>query len=279
VLYTAHGFHFTSQSPWWQRKLFYNLERVLVRLTSGLIVINSEDHESAINMGYIPRVNLHLVQGVGVDIPEPTLAGNPSTLRICLGISPEAVVVTYVAYLRPDKNHAFLLRIWGSILKRYPASHLLLVGDGPLRNNLKHLCQREAIKNVTFCGNRSDVGDILRETDIVVSTSLREGLPRSLMEAMAAGKPVVATDIRGNRDLIRHGRNGHLVRVGDTADFAEKVCSLIENPGLRAALGEQGRKDVEAFGLPNVRAEIRSVYSAFLPPEQRTCLPKRRQHL
>jgi len=108
------------------------------------------------------------------------------------------------------------------------------------------------------------VPEILRDSDIVTLTSKREGLPRCVMEAMAAGKPVVATDVRGNRDLVDDGHTGFLVRLGDVCGLAAALERLICDPELRASMGAAGRERIRDYSLERVLGEMSGVYSRYL---------------
>ncbi|MBC7292914.1 MAG: glycosyltransferase family 4 protein, partial [Thermoleophilia bacterium] len=216
VLYTAHGFHFYKGAPWPYWLFYYPAERLAARWTDGLIVMNNEDFQRAKRMGFQENKNLFFVHGVGVGLEQfSPISGNESSVREELGLNTQDVVVTCVAEFTSTKNHAFLLAAWRRVTREEPHAHLLLIGDGQLRRAMERKVSAESISNVRFLGFREDVPRLLQATDIFVLPSRREGLPRSVMEAMAAGKPVVATDVRGNRDLVRDGENGFLVPLDD----------------------------------------------------------------
>ncbi|MBC7324291.1 MAG: glycosyltransferase, partial [Moorella sp. (in: Bacteria)] len=142
--------------------------------------------------------------------------------------------------------------------------HLLLVGTGELKNYLEEKVKREHIPLVHFLGFRRDVPEILRESDIVTLTSKHEGLPRCVMEAMAAGKPVVATNVRGNRDLVEDGRTGFLVELGDVPGLVVALERLARNPELRASMGAAGREKIRDYSLDRVLTEMAAIYGRYL---------------
>lgn len=266
VLYTAHGFHFYKGAPWPYWLFYYPAERLAARWTDGLIVMNSEDLAQAKQMGFREGKNLFLVHGVGVDL-ECFVTENADIERIRdeLGIQPDDVVVTYVAEFTSTKNHSWLLRVWDRVAAETKNTHLLLVGDGPLRAKLEKSTARQSIPRVRFLGFRRDVPNILAATDIVVHVSRREGLPRGVMEAMAAGKPVVATDVRGSRDLVEHEVTGLLVKLGDTRGLADALLRLIRDPKLRTRLGQAGREKIQDYSLDRVLQEMAAIYARYLP--------------
>nr|WP_240610882.1 glycosyltransferase family 4 protein [Ammonifex thiophilus] len=267
VLYTAHGFHFYQGAPLRNWLIYCTAERLAARWTDGLIVINREDFDIARRiLGFKSGKNLFYVPGVGVELDRFGPSGSPPEkgIRSELGLAPEDIVVTCVAEMSRDKNHGLLLAAWKELASRHTNCHLILVGTGELLPRWKKRVEAEHIPRVHFLGYRRDVPQILRESDVAVLTSRREGLPRSLMEAMAAGLPVVATDVRGSRDLVEHGRMGFLVKLGDVEGLADALERLIKDRELREALGRAGRKKITAFSLDRVLKEMEAIYARFL---------------
>jgi len=262
VLYTAHGFHFYHGAPLKNWFLWRTLEGIVAPITRALLVMNEEDFEHGKKLGFVPGKNLFFVHGVGVELER--FHSVNSSLRKELGIGEEEVVATCVAEFTPTKNHAFLLSAWEKVAKRCAHAHLILVGDGELWEETKRRVEQESLPRVHFLGKRKDVPAILSVSDIVVLVSRREGLPRALLEGMAAGKPLVATDVRGNRDLVENGVNGFLVPLGDTGALAQALGQLIESKELRKKMGEASRRKVEAYSLERVLQEMEEIYRKFL---------------
>jgi glycosyltransferase involved in cell wall biosynthesis len=262
VLYTAHGFHFFDGAPKKNWLLYYTAERLVARYTDALLVMNQEDFENGKKLGFVPGESLFLVHGVGVDVEKFSQVQEDKEIREELNISNDAVVVTCIAEFIKRKNHDFLLNAWMILLENENnrSLHLILVGDGILFENFKS----KNLKNVHFLGRRSDVPSILNSSDIVTLTSIHEGLPRCIMEAMAAGKPVVATDIRGNRDLVKDGVNGYLVKLGDVEGLDNSIIKLANDEVLRKRMGEKGQEIIEAYSLENVLVEMEEIYDKFL---------------
>lgn len=264
VLYTAHGFHFYKGAPLQNWLVYYNAERLAARWTDALIVMNSEDFTNAKRLGFRPGQNLFLVRGVGVDLEKYTTLKTNNAIRGRLGIPGTDVVVTIVAEMNKNKNHEFILDAWKLVARRQGRCHLLLVGDGKLETPLRRKVKDKGIPRVRFMGYREDVPQILAETDIAALVSKREGLPRFLIEAMASGKPIVATDIRGNRDLVKDGYNGILVKLGDSRALALALQKLIENPDLRVAMGQNGRMKVQKYSQQEVLLDMANIYARLL---------------
>lgn len=265
VLYTAHGFHFCKGAPLHNWLLYYTAERLAAPWTDGLIVMNGEDYENACRMGFQPDQNLFYVHGVGVDLS--CYANSPSSggcIRSELGLSASDIVVTCVAEMIPRKNHMFLLEAWERLAARLSDCHLLLVGTGKLIGSLQDKVVKERIPRTYFLGYRRDVPHILSKSNIVVLTSRHEGLPRCIMEAMAAGKPVVATNVRGNRDLVENGRTGFLVELGDVPGLAAALEKLLVDSELRTAMSAAGREKIQDYALEKVLVEMSNIYDRYL---------------
>ncbi len=265
VLYTAHGFHFYRGASWKVWLFWYTAEKIASFFTDALIVLNEEDFEHGKRLGFVPGESLFLVHGVGVDLER--FREVPSKVREELRIEEGDVIVTCVAEFIPTKNHVFLLSAWREVAKSYHNAHLLLVGDGELLEKVKEKAQKVSLPRVHFLGRREDIPAILAASDIVVLPSKREGLPRALLEGMASGKPLVATNIRGNRDLVEDGVNGFLVPVGDERALIQALQKLIESPELRDSMGQESRKKAEAYSLDRVLLAMEAVYRRFLPED------------
>lgn len=262
VLYTAHGFHFYRGAPWYNWLIYYTAERIAARWTDGLITMNSEDYENAQRLGFIPNKNLFFVHGVGVDFDRYSLpASDGISIRSALGIGPNEVVFTCIAELNKNKNHDFLFDAWEQVAATHKNAHLLLVGSGKREALLRRRVVQEHLPNVHFLGYRQDIPQILAATDAVVLASKREGLPRCIMEAMAAGRPVVATNVRGNRDLVDDRVTGLLVAVDDVSVLVKALKRLAEDSGLREVMGKSGFGRAHLYSLESVKDKMHEVYS------------------
>jgi len=172
----------------------------------------------------------------------PETVDRRKTLREELGLPPESVLMTCVGRLATQKRLEDL--IWAIELLGHhtPAAHLLVVGDGPLRNDLETFAVQTGCQDrVHFAGHRDDVADIWAASDMAWLASDFEGQSNSLMEAMAAGLPVIASNIPANAELVTDGESGHLVAVGDAAGFARHSRSLLDHPEHARSLGLAAR--------------------------------------
>ena len=261
VFYTAHGFHFYRGAPLLNWLLFYPVERLLAHLTDCLITITQEDFQRArsFKAGQVAHV-----PGVGVDADRfrPCPAGERPARRQALGLDPEALLLIYAAEFNRNKNQQLLVRAMPDLLMIEPKCHLLLAGDGPLRGACETLAQQLGVSPaISFLGERQDLPDLLPLCDIAVASSLREGLPVNVLEAMACGLPVVATDNRGHRELVAAGQTGFLASQPQGAAFARALEPLLLSPELRHTFGAEGRARLEAsYSLAKVQAALTRLY-------------------
>lgn len=261
VVYTAHGFHFYKGAPWYYWLCYYTIERVMARYTDVLITINREDYQQAKRFPVKGRVT-YIPGGVGLDVRyyQGTREAK-TTVRRELDIESDVFVVTCVAEFIPRKNQEQLIEAVQMMVERGCRIACLLVGEGGTEERLKEKVKRAGIdSHVHFLGSRHDIPNIVADSDVCVLVSRQEGLPRVLMEAMAGGKPVVATDIRGNRDLIRDGENGFLVPLGDAAATAEALMTLYEQPDLRKQMGQANDERVWQYDISRILNEMERVY-------------------
>jgi glycosyltransferase involved in cell wall biosynthesis len=168
-----------------------------------------------------------------------------TSVRAGLRLPEESVIVTTVARLHPQKGHHFLIQAIPSIIERVPETHFLFVGGGELRESLETLVQNQELSDVVhFLGVRHDIPELLALSDVFVLPSLWEGLPNSLLEAMAAELPVVATAVDGTPEVVKADETGFLIPPADVDALVEAICRLLEEPNLRRRLGRAGRSRV-----------------------------------
>jgi len=183
-----------------------------------------------------------------------------------LGLESSAVVVGIVASLLPIKDHATLLRAMAALVPEWPAVRLVIVGQGPELERLRALADQLGIAHaVRFAGLRPQVPSFHFLFDISVLSSVSEGFPNSLVEAMAAGRPIVATDVGGVCDAVRHGENGILVPPGDPTAFADALRVLLRDVDLRRRMGAAGaRRAREEFHAATVVGSLERLYERLL---------------
>ena len=202
VIYTAHGFHFYKGAPLLNWLIYYPVERFCAKFTDKLITINQEDYTRAKSWSLRNNGKVYYVPGVGVDIEKFNKRSiDRDAKRKEFGIKENEKVILSVGELIKRKNHEVIIRALSNLQEQNYV--YLICGRGVLRNQLVDLSIRLGIQDkVKLLGFRKDVVEICQAADLFVFPSRREGLPVSLMEAMACGVPCIASDVRGNRDLL-----------------------------------------------------------------------------
>lgn len=264
MIYTAHGFHFYKGASFLNWLIYYPLERLAAYWTDHLITINEEDYERALKMGFREN-SVHYVHGVGVEpVENPSSEEDKKILKHRLGISKNAVVISYVAEINQNKNHIFLLRNWKKIKDRSPRASLLIIGDGELRYKIEKYVKEHSLKDIHILGFRHDITELLGITDIVSLLSHREGLPKSIMEAMASSIPCIVSDTRGLRDLITSNESGFVIPQGNDELLVESFVTLLNSDKLRKTMSVTAFSSVEPFRIENVLKEYIEIYNDVL---------------
>ncbi|MCL1929970.1 glycosyltransferase [Candidatus Saccharibacteria bacterium] len=230
VLYTAHGFHFyTGASPlsW---VLWFTIEKSCARLTDGLVTINREDFERAKKHF---KTKPFLIPGVGVDPSKFRVKMNATekrNLRSELKLKPDDFVMINAAELNSNKNQRFIIEVLPEILKKRPNAHVLFAGDDCLSGSLQKFADQCGVaQNVHFLGYRGDLPQLFAISNLAVSASKREGLGINLLEAIAAGLPVLASNNRGHREILAQSQ---LFQNNNPVDFMKKFNLVLSKPTL-----------------------------------------------
>lgn len=261
MIYTAHGFHFYKGASILNWLVYYPLERVAARWTDKIVTINNEDFNQANKFKLRGSKKSIKINGVGLDLSKYALdESNKNEFRKSLGIFENDFVITVVAELIKRKNHMQLIKAIEEIRHKYENIKVLLVGDGILTEKIKeYLIEKKLENNISILGYRSDVNKIMSISDVVGLFSIQEGLPRNIMEAMAIGKPVICTDIRGNNDLVKNDYNGLLIPVNDIEKTKEAIEIMYMNRERSKKYGECGLRKVKKYDIKNVLKEMKEI--------------------
>lgn len=252
VFYTAHGFHFYKGAPVKNWLLYYPVEKVCAYFTDVLITINREDYAfaqkkmKAKQVAYIP--------GVGIDTEK---FGNTPVDRAAkrreLGVPEDAVLLLSVGELNENKNHETVIRAIRDMDVYYAVA-----GRGDLQEHLQDVAQQMQMGNrVKLLGFRTDVAELYQVADLFVFPSFREGLPVSVMEAMASGLPVVCSRIRGNTDLIEEG-SGALFDPHSVEDCASVIRTMLEND--LEEVGQSNKESVARLAVGQINQSMNRLY-------------------
>ncbi len=265
VIHTYHGHIFQGYFPSLKTRLFLNTERWLARGTDRLLTVSEAVRQDLLRRGIGSPERLSVVP-LGLDL-DPLIQCEMvrGQLRAELGVG-DVPLVGIIARLVPIKRHEDFLAAATVVASRIPNCRFLVVGDGELRGRLEARSRELGLGGrVHFLGWRGDLPRIYADLDLVALSSANEGLPVSLIEAMAAGRPVVATRVGGVPDLVEHGVTGLLVSPEDPAALAEATMALLTDPERRRAMGEAGRKRVHpAFSAERLVEDIDRLYTELL---------------
>lgn len=270
VVHTLHSLVFHEYENPWKNRLYILLKRLVAPITDVLISVSSKTAEGAIAAG-IGRRSQHVTVFSGMEIaPFADIASQVGVeeAKRRAGIPADAPVVGKVARLFPLKGHHQFVDVARRVAAAQPLAHFLLVGDGVLRGELEALARELGIADRTvFAGlvAPSDVPALMQAMDVVVHSSLREGIARVLPQAGAVGKPVVTFDLDGASEVIRDGISGYLVPPLDTALMAERVVELLRDPAKCRRFGAEGRSfALEHFRVDRMVERIDEIYTMLL---------------
>lgn len=265
VIYQAHGFHFFKGAPKLNWLIYYPIEKWLAHYTDAIITINQEDYEFAKTKLKLRKGGaVYYVPGVGIDTTQyNSRAVSREAKRRELNLPEDAVVLLSAGELNINKNNQVIISAMEQINQKN--IHYVLCGVGVQEAALRRQADAAGLHdNVHFLGYRTDIKELYKMADCFVMPSYREGLSRSLMEAMASGLPCVASAIRGNEDLIENGVGGYLCPSSDVDGFAKALYELVQNPELRQKMKENNLERIKEFDDSVVEREIRAIYQEVL---------------
>ncbi len=263
IFCTVHGylFHETDGLSKW---VYLLPEKLCARVTDVLMVMNREDYEIA-QRHKLYRNQLISIAGMGIDLTkfQPITEEERSSAREELGLGNDAVVFVYAAEFSRRKNQALLIRSFAEISRGRTDLTLLLAGTGALLEECKALAHSLGAEDrIRFPGYVTNMRQLYSACDACVSTSRIEGLPFNIMEAMACGLPIIASDIKGHRELLE-GETGLLFHDGE--ELKAQLQRLAQDASLRASLRSRGLRAVERYGLSEVFPTVMKCYEPLLP--------------
>jgi glycosyltransferase involved in cell wall biosynthesis len=261
-VYTLHGLHIAHR-PAYERPLFLALERFLNKLVDRLVCVSDSVKVSVDRCRIIKKSKIVTIYN-GIDIARFASA-NPASRR-SLNIPDGVPLVSAVQRLDYPKDVSMIIRAFKEVKKVVPAAFLLIFGKGPLLGRLESEARSLGLSNdVIFLSGRSDIPEILAASDVVVLSSKYEALGLSLIEAMAAKKPVVGTDVEGINEVIQDGENGFLVTLGDGHEMSSKIVCLLQNDDLRKKMGSRGFDSIKnKFDVKNMVSAYGDLYKSLL---------------
>jgi glycosyltransferase involved in cell wall biosynthesis len=272
VVHTFHGHVLRGYFGTAGSLLFRGIETALARVTDRLIAVSPEVRDELVRLGVAPARKFTVVR-LGIELePRVHCEEQPAAIRARIGVSPDRFVVGWFGRMTAVKRTDDLLDALAALRERGVDALLLLVGDGADRERLERLAHgRGLAKSVLFLGYQEDVARWYAACDAIVLSSANEGTPVTLIEALAAARPVVATRVGGVEDVVEDGVTGLLVRPGDTHALAERLALLAADPERRRSMGETGRAQMlERYAVSRLVDDVDRLYRDLLATDSAT---------
>ena len=266
IIHTPHGHvfygHFGRLRSWF----FLQFERLLAKVTIRLIALTEAERDEHLERR-VGRAGRFAVIPSGIDVKRfKSAAGAIGQRPDGFACPPDALLIGSVGWLTPVKGHRFLIEALSRLKPSHPRLHVVVVGGGELREDLAALASALGVgDSVRLLGERTDVLECLAAMDLFVLPSLNEGMGRALIEAMAAGRPVIATRVGGIPAIVKDRRNGLLVPPGDASSLVAAIAELIQRPAWAKGLGAAASESIGArFGVTAMVRAVEGVYDAAL---------------
>src|SRR5262245_15695557 len=266
IFHTAHGFGFNDFQRRAVRSVYLGLEKLTARITTKHFLVSYANAEKAEKCGVVTRGDWILARdSIAVD---EFIRPKPRRQKLHeWGVPEDKVIVGMIACFKPQKSPEDFIEVAARVLAKTDRVHFLMAGDGELRASVEQRIRKHNLeRHVTLLGwqNEQEMPEVYRNLDIVVLTSLWEGLPCVFSEAMACELPIVATNVDGAREAIKEGENGYLHEPHDVAGMAESVLKLVADAELRNTMGLRGKSRVMEFDIETSVAAVESVYRQYL---------------
>ena len=243
------------------------LDALSNRLATHIVAVSDSCRKFLIEREGVAPKNVSLIQNaIDLERFSPT-CGTRAEARKSLGLPEAGPVVAGVGRLNPQKNFSLFLQVAAAVSARHPGAIFLLAGEGPEEQLLRHQAAELGLGDrVRFAGYVADTRQVYLASDILLMPSLFEGLPMTLLEAMAMGLPVVASELDGIAEVVEDGLDGFLVPSGQARMFSDRVCQLLDSPDLAKRFGTSSSEKVQRqFSAVRLCREVEAVYDRFLP--------------
>jgi len=265
IVHTIHGFGFNDRQTAFRRGLFILAEKLVSPVTDRFVAVAEDNIEKGVSERIFSRERACVIRS-GIDTAYFAETGTGSAdVRSSTGIPETAPVACMVSCLKPQKSPLDFVRVAYEVLKEVPEAHFIHAGDGELRKDMVREAARLGVgERLHMMGWRTDVREIIHASDVLVLTSLWEGLPKVVLQAMASGRPVVATTVDGTPEVVSDGENGYLCEPLDVGCMADRVVSLLKDSVLAHRMGEAGKAMVGEFDEGIMLKNIEKLYDTLL---------------
>ena len=265
IIHTPHGHVFYGHFGRLASKIFLWVERIFSKFTDRMVALTSGEKNDYIEMSVCSPEQLLTIHS-GVDVQRFLQSdGIRAEKRRSLGLGQKEAIIGFVGWLLPIKGPAYLLKAMDYIWPQHPETALLMVGKGDLDVDLRAEALRKNVNGkVKFLGWREDINELMPVFDVLVLPSLNEGMGRVLVEAMAAGKPVVASRVGGIPDLVQDGQTGYLVPPADEKVLADAILKILNDRDQANLMGQRGKELCQQFTLEAMIEKLDDLYSALL---------------
>lgn len=261
VTYIAHGFHFYKGGSKLNNLIYHTIERFASHFTDKLVTINKEDFEAAKQLHLKENGTVQYIPGIGVNTSKfyKSSKEDCTIIRNELGLSDNDFVVAVIGELNDNKNQETIIRAIATLKNEYPNLKALFLGIGEKAEYLKNLCcELDVDNNVRFLGYRHDVNRILSVCDLGASASLREGLGLNIIEEMASGLPVVASENRGHRDIVTKD-SGILLQENTPKEFAKAFAELYSAPEVCESISKNNLELCKNFDIKAIKLSLLNI--------------------
>jgi glycosyltransferase involved in cell wall biosynthesis len=266
VVHTLHGSAFHDHVGPVRYALYWTLEKVTAPMTHRIVSVGDDLRRRYLGAGIGSAAQYRVIRS-GMPLRQFEAAADLSferrqEIRASLGVPPGAPLVGKVARLEEPKGHRFFLQMAERLSEAWPDAHFVAIGTGDLLEALREETRRRGVADrVHFAGYRDDIAEVLAALDVLVLTSLWEGLPRVLVQAAATGVPSVTFDVEGAHEIVRDGQTGYVVPSKNVTVLADRVADLLADPTRARAMGQAGRSMVhDGWTIETMVAEIDALY-------------------
>ncbi|MBI5574557.1 MAG: glycosyltransferase family 4 protein [Elusimicrobia bacterium] len=262
IIHTFHGFGFNDEQNYFVRKIYILAERLTAKITDKLIAVSCENISCGLKNKIGDELQYTMIRS-GIKLQDYQIEIEIEKKKKEFGIKNEHIV-GMIACFKKQKAPLDFVKVAGLVCNEKPDIKFMLVGDGVLRKRIEAEIKKLNLeKNVILTGWRKDTNEIMKIFDVFVLTSLWEGLPRVIVESMAAGIPVVATYIDGTREIVQEGLTGFVVQPHETEKMAERILRLLNDADLRKKFSEEAKKRVQEFDIDLMVSQQEKLYLSY----------------